>query len=282
MGGYFMSEELKPKSFRIDDETAKKFKEISSSIGGNQQETLSKLIESYEFQAGKAVLTEKKADIESFEKYVNALTRMYMGSLEDNQTITATVRTEFDALLKSKDTIIQELQEKLKIAKQSKEEFAKKNVELDKQQKESVTKLDNLQSMLQDKENLNQTLNETCKDLREKINTIKQEHNELVHLREQFYSMQQERDELTSEKNKIEKELSIVQEQEQEKLEQQKEQLQVLHEKAILELEKNYQTQILKLKEQKQTEIDKYQQKYFKLLEKIDKSIVDVKKPIKK
>lgn len=263
-----MSEELKPKSFRIDDETAKKFKEISSSIGGNQQETLSKLIEAYEFQAGKAVLTEKKADIELFEKYSNALTRMYMGSLEDNQTITETVRTEFDALLKSKDTIIQELQEKLKIAKQSKEEFAKKNMELD-----------NLQSMLQDKENLNQTLNETCKDLREKINTTKQEHNELVHLREQFYSMQLELDELTSEKNKIEKELSIVQEQEKEKLEQQKEQLQVLHEKAILELEKNYQTKIQKLKEQKQTEIDKYQQKYFKLLEKIDKSITDGKKP---
>ena len=89
---------LKPKSFRIDDETADKFKEISSSIGGNQQETLAKLIEAYEFQSGKAILTEKKADIEQFEKYVTALTRMFMGSLEDNQNITETVRTEFEAL----------------------------------------------------------------------------------------------------------------------------------------------------------------------------------------
>ena len=87
---------LKPKSFRIDDETADKFKEMSSSIGGNQQETLAKLIEAYEFQSGKAILTEKKADIEQFEKYVNALTRMFMGSLEDNQNITETVRTEFE------------------------------------------------------------------------------------------------------------------------------------------------------------------------------------------
>ena len=35
--------ELKPKSFRIDDVTADKFKEISSDIAGNQQETLAKL-----------------------------------------------------------------------------------------------------------------------------------------------------------------------------------------------------------------------------------------------
>ena len=54
---------LKPKSFRIDDETAERFKEISASIGGNQQETLAKLIEAFEFQSGKAILTEKKADI---------------------------------------------------------------------------------------------------------------------------------------------------------------------------------------------------------------------------
>ena len=72
---------LKPKSFRIDDATAEKFKGISAEIGGNQQETLAKLIEAYEFQAGKAILTEKKADIEQFEKYVTALTRMFMGSL---------------------------------------------------------------------------------------------------------------------------------------------------------------------------------------------------------
>ena len=60
--------ELKPKSFRIDDETAEKFKEISNTIGGNQQETLAKLIEAFEFQSGKAILTEKKADIEQIEK----------------------------------------------------------------------------------------------------------------------------------------------------------------------------------------------------------------------
>ena len=34
--------QVKVKSFRIDDETSEKFKEIANKIGGNQQETLSK------------------------------------------------------------------------------------------------------------------------------------------------------------------------------------------------------------------------------------------------
>lgn len=48
-----MAGELKPKSFRIDDITADKFKEISADIGGNQQETLSKLIEAMNFKQEK-------------------------------------------------------------------------------------------------------------------------------------------------------------------------------------------------------------------------------------
>lgn len=52
--------ELKPKSFRINDETAEKFKEIAASICGNQQETLAKLIESYEFQSGKTPIKRKE------------------------------------------------------------------------------------------------------------------------------------------------------------------------------------------------------------------------------
>lgn len=161
---------LKPRSYRINDETAEKIKEIAASIGGNQQETLAKLIEAYEFQSGKAVLTEKKSDIEQFEKYVNAIIRMYMGSLEDNQNITETVRTEFDALLQSKDAVIQDLQSRLVSANQSKEEAVSKakvyedenktlSGNIEKLQKEYTQKTNDLQSMLLDKESLNKSVN---------------------------------------------------------------------------------------------------------------------------
>ena len=50
--------------------------------------------------------------------YLGYLVRMFMGTLEDNQNITETVRTEFDALLISKDVIIQDLQSQLTASKQ--------------------------------------------------------------------------------------------------------------------------------------------------------------------
>lgn len=178
------NKELKPKSFRIDDETAEKFKEISSAIGGNQQQTLAKLIEAYEFQSGKAVLTDKKADIEEFEKYITAITRKYMGSLEDNQNLSQTIRTEFDALLSSKDTIIQDLQSQLTTAKQIKEEAASKaqihadenarlNGVIDSMTKEYNSKMDDLQTMLADKDSLNKALIDSCNELKTKAEGMK-------------------------------------------------------------------------------------------------------------
>lgn len=264
------SKELKPKSFRIDDETAEKFKEIASSLGGSQQETLAKLIESFEFQQGKAVLTEKKTDIEQFEKYVSCLTRMYMSTLEDNQNITETVRTEFDALLKSKDSIIQDLQEKLTMAKQLKDEATTKartyssENEMIKQAMERLTseyesKLDNMQDILNEKEESNQLLKSAYTDLKAKNENIKADAEHTQELRREL-------DGLTSEYNKLQtayKELEA-------ELKQEKVVAELKLEKTLLENERKYQEQIQKLKEEKQIEIDKYQQKYLALLEQFE------------
>jgi len=283
--------ELKPKSFRIDEETAERFKEISGKIGGNQQETLAKLIESYEFQSGKAVLTEKKADIEQFEKYVTALTRMYMGTLEDNQNITETVRTEFDALLKSKDTTIQELQGQLTVAKQLKEEAASKaksyageNARLETYinsiKNEYETKLDDMQSMLSDKDDLNKALTDTCHDLKTKIEGMKKAAEQTEALWEELENLKKEYESISKEKSELEKQLkqeqaahetdiADLEKQNTNALEFLKEQSQLKLDKAVLELEKQYQKQIQELKANKQEEVDKYQRKYFDLLEQI-------------
>lgn len=256
---------LKPRSYRINDETAEKIKEIAASIGGNQQETLAKLIEAYEFQSGKAILTEKKSDIEQFEKYVNAIIRMYMGSLEDNQNITETVRTEFDALLQSKDAVIQDLQSRLVSANQSKEDAVSKakacedanktlssNIEM--LQKEYTQKTNDLQSMLLDKESLNKALTDSCNELKLKLDQMKQEHDENVALRERIADLIQERDKALKQVEYGEEAISSL-----------REKLQLEHEKAILELERKYH-------EEKQAEVDKYQKKYFELLEKMNAS----------
>lgn len=285
------SKELKPKSFRIDDETADKFKEISAAIGGNQQETLAKLIEAYEFQAGKAVLTEKKADIDQFEKYVNAITRMFMGSLEDNQNITETVRTEFDAQLKSKDATIQDLQEKLTVAKQLKEDATIKarthaeendrlNNAIDRLNTEYNSKMDDMQSMLADKDSLNKALKDSYNDLKAKFDSMKEDADQMIATKKSLEDLQGEHDKLLStcdklqatlseEKAKHEKIVADLKQHESESLERAKEQSQIAIDKAVLEVEKKYQEKIEKLKADKQSEVDKYQQKYFDLLEQI-------------
>lgn len=282
---------LKPKSFRIDDKTADKFKEISATIGGNQQETLAKLIEAFEFQSGKAILTEKKADIDQFEKYVTAITRMYMSSLEDNQNITETVRTEFDALLKSKDATIQDLQEKLTVAKQLKEEAttrakahadenARLNSVIDSLNTEYNSKMDDMQSMLADKDNLNKALTDSCNDLKSKVESMRESSEQLAVIRKELEQLKSEHNTVVKEKSDLEKQMNQeqtahdkaiadLQQHEKDLLERQKEQSQIALDKAVLEIEKKYQEQIEKLKADKQSEVDKYQQKYFELLERI-------------
>lgn len=290
-GGYIMADgkELKPKSFRIDDETAEKFKEISNTIGGNQQETLAKLIEAFEFQSGKAILTEKKADIEQFEKYITAITRMFMGSLEDNQNITETVRTEFDALLKSKDTTIQDLQEKLTVAKQLKEDatlkartHADENVRLneviDSLNNEYNSKMDDMQSMLSDKDSLNKALTDSCNDLKAKIESMREAAEQSAVLRGELDQLKKDHEKVIREQSDLRKQMqqeqtahertvSDLKQHEADALERLKEQLQIAQDKAILQIEKSYQEQMQQLKADKQAEVDKYQQKYFDLLE---------------
>lgn len=288
---------LKPKSFRIDDETAERFKEISATIGGNQQDTLAKLIEAFEFQSGKAILTEKKADIEQFEKYSNALTRMFMGSLEDNQNITETVRTEFDAQLKSKDVTIQDLQSQLTVAKQLKEdstmkakahaeENARLNTVIDSITKEYEAKTGDMQSMLEDKDKLNKALTDSHTDLKHKVDDMQQEHEQFISVSSELDKLKHEHEQMARTKEDIEKRLehetqehekvvADLKQHEADALERLKEQSQIQADKKILEVERKYQEQIQTLKEQMQTTVDKYQQKYFDLLEQIQPDKVE-------
>lgn len=252
------SKELKPKSFRIDDTTADKFKEIATQIGGNQQETLAKLIEAYEFQGGKAVLTEKKADIEQFEKYVNVLTRMFMGSLEDNQNITATVRTEFEAQLKSKDAIIQDLQEKFQVAKQTKEQAEANEKAAQDEQNRLIIELSksdrNYEEAVKTYESKIQGLNDTIAALNNSTDMMKKE---IARLEEEASVVNALQDKV----KQLEADLEVKKTELQE-CQRDREQDSIKHEREIMSLEKQY-------REEKQVAVDQYQAKYLELLEKL-------------
>ena len=181
---------------------------------------------------------------------------MFMGILEDNQNLTETVRTEFDALLKSKDSIIQDLQSKLVLANKVKEDatlkaqtHADENIRLndliEDYKKEYGSKMNDMQNALADKDSLNKVLTDSCNEQKQRLEELKKEHERVVVLADENSILHEKVKEL-------EKELS------EKAFENQKE---------ILALREEFNNTIAGLKEKHQNEIDSYQQKYMALLE---------------
>lgn len=246
---YMEKDNTSTRSFRITEATADKIKEIAAEIGGNQQQTMAKLIESYELQKGKAVLADKRTDIETFENYINAVTRMYMQALENGQNASNLVRAEFEAQLNSKDNVIQDLQKQLASSKETeataiadaeglKDENARLNKHIASLIDEFEAKTKDLQGMLADKSNLNKALNETVEQMKQQITGMKEKNNEAQALKAELEKCKNDLSETIKEK----------------------EQMQLQHEKDILALEK-------KLQAEKVKEVEKYQNMYFSLLQ---------------
>lgn len=103
-----------PKSFRVDDETASKIKDIAAQIGGNQQAAFSALIDAYEFEQGKASIPERAEEIEVFHSKLHDAEEIYKKILEQYRDQDAVIHSQYDAQLRSKDTTIQQLQESVK------------------------------------------------------------------------------------------------------------------------------------------------------------------------
>ncbi len=241
------NQQLKPKTFRIDESTAEKIRKIAETIGGNQQGAFVKLIEAYELQAGKSRLPGKKEAVEQFERYTTALVHMYLESLEAGQMMKETVYAEYDDLLKSKDTVIQDLQKRLEEADHQKKEAQAHEKEvreraraheeeikeraqarekeltekaesaealLISKEKEYQERCVRLQETLGDKENVIQVLQEACDSLKQKNRELKLsleklsgEWESLAGVRETLAAVTSECEELRKTKESLEQKL---------------------------------------------------------------------------
>ena len=250
--------EVKPRSFRIDEETAEKFKKICLEAGLNQQEALAKLIESYELQAGKAVLTEKREDIEVFERYTSLLVQKYMGALEEIQDSRETIRSEFKAQLDSKDALICDLQAQKKAAEEAKQQVtadAKKATdEADKLRKDLETEQKRCKELTADKE----AFSGRNKDLEADRSRLEAEVKALKEDQQQMEAIRRDLETAKAAQTAAER-----------KLASEREQMQFSLDKALLEADRKHQTEIQALKEEKQQAIDKYQEKCAALLKKL-------------
>lgn len=269
--------ELKPKSFRIDEETAEKFKAISQELGNNQQQTLSKLIETYEFQKGKTVLSQKKSEIETFEKYVTVLTRMYMASLEDNQNVNETVQAEFEALLTSKDETIIELQNKVKQANENalkQQEIAKESREEVKILKDSIIEIEqeneknqaSKDAMISEKEKLIAALSNACDSYKKESEDLGKATLERNAIATKHMQLQQEYKALEGRYLELKSELDHAK---------------LQHERELLQKEMEFAKRLQEIEENRKQEIDSYQKKYMELLEQLHQAAkaIPVEKP---
>lgn len=284
-------QETKVKSFRITDDTAEKFKEIAATIGGNQQETLAKLIENYEMQAGKVAFTDTRAEIEQFEGYTIALNRMFMTAIESQQNMKNLVKAEYDAQLKSKDAIIIDLQKQIdsletkakEIAIKEKESLEivssiKKEADDAKNNYESTIKI--LKDKLDAKEQLNIALSDSLDSLKIKCTDLETTCNSLANAKEQY---DEDVKKLTSKSDEYQKELNNMRH-ENEMLKVQLDNniktSELNIQKAVMETEREYSEKLDNLKkiceeklERAENKTNEYQNKYIAAVEKVQSLI---------
>ena len=102
-------DELKTRSFRVSEEVSTKLKELCENFD-NQNSALSALLNAYEVQNARAVLTDRQTDIADYDTHIQAIQSAFLRSLEINENAEKRIRTEFINLLNSKDQTIVQLQ----------------------------------------------------------------------------------------------------------------------------------------------------------------------------
>lgn len=224
--------EIRVRSFRIDDQTAEKFKQIANQLGGNQQQTMVKLIEAYELQGSMTALPEYKADIEMFEGLTTRLSQMYLSMLQANQEISQNIKAQYAEQINAKDRRINMLVSRLDSAQKAAAETTEEKCAL---QAEYVDYKDRTTARLQD-------ANRTVKATQQSVNLMQSEIERLKKELEKAKTDQTELEKLKADNADLRRQLG----------------------QANLEKEKA----IFAERKKAQQEIDKYQQQIFALMAK--------------
>lgn len=168
----------KPATFRIEPETAEKIRVLSKDFS-NQDAALNAIMAAYEREKPMMAQPQFSEDIRQFEEYQRFLGAKYTDMLNALATVDERARVEVRELLASKDATIQDLQSQLVKAKNIRKTYEKLNhdsvdekgaleKELEKEQlvsqglrSEMKEKEDQINSIISDKERLNDILSKT-------------------------------------------------------------------------------------------------------------------------
>jgi len=196
---------LKVNSIRATEEVYDKFKQISQQEFENQGQALASLIQLYEIEKGKSTIVERKVEIENYQAHINAIGEMFITSLQLNQDAELRIRSEFEALLLSKDkTIIEkqskveDLNESLKDIKIKCELFKEDNTKINREnidlKKEIDSKEKEYNKTVLDKDKLITALEDKVSESSKSIVALVKEKETYTQKLEDFDAIQKERD----------------------------------------------------------------------------------------
>ncbi|MGL5616838.1 MAG: hypothetical protein ACRDD2_11515 [Sarcina sp.] len=261
--------ELKVKSFRVDEETFSKFKDIASSEFGNQGQCLDALINLYETEQSKSSLITRQLEIESFQDYINKINRLFVTSLQMSEDAEERAKEGFFKKIEAKEEALMILKEKIKVKEEENNQLKEKVKFLIKEQNEFQ---ENLKRLEENKSTLTQLANrnyDLSEELKKKIVSLEEENN---NIKKNNLSIIKLESDLIIEKNKVEesnkknKELEKTFNSTEEKIIKKDEQLKKINEEKL-----SYQMLLERLKTEQRKEIEilegKYESKYKKDLE---------------
>ena len=87
--------ETKPINFRINPETANRFRAFCEELGMNQAQFFDHVMSIFEMNEAKSILPERLTEISEFERYANSMITAYIGSLELAKTTEERVFAQF-------------------------------------------------------------------------------------------------------------------------------------------------------------------------------------------
>lgn len=284
-----------PKSFRVTEEIAEKIREITTQLGkgSTTQEAFSRLIEAYEMQMAKVELGDDANIVDDFELHMNILSRNFLKVMEDKQLLEKTIGTQYEALMGSKDRVIQELQEKIQSLVVEKDEAVNVAESIRNENREQKVRIGELEAKvqeqqkdyaakLQDKDELNESFRANCADLRKKNEemsaTVEQAHeilSENKELQSRLLDMKKQEESLQKELKDAEAANVVAEEAHQKNLQQLKEKMELETEKRILKQKQQHAVAIEEVRKKAQAEIDSYQEKYLQLLERMGEEKVE-------
>ena len=135
------NKELKVKSFRVDENTFAKFKEIASKEFGNQSQCLEALINIYETEEAKTILINRELEIETFQDYINKINRLFITSLQMSSDAEERAKEVFLKKIETKDGLLETLKSKLDENKIENKKLLEENKILINEAKELKTKI---------------------------------------------------------------------------------------------------------------------------------------------